>query len=47
MKDMRYRINAALNDAGLAGTEYAKRMIQAAPPATQPRKDNVSNVKFS
>lgn len=42
MKDMRYRLAAALNEAGLAGTEYGKRMIREAPPATKPRSDMLS-----
>lgn len=42
MKDMRYRLSAALNEAGLAGTEYGKRMIREAPPAVKPRSDMLS-----
>ena len=42
MKDMRYRLSAALTEAGLAGTEYGKRVIREAPPAMKPRSDMLS-----
>lgn len=42
MKDMRYRLSAALTEAGLAGTEYGKRVIREAPPAVKPRSDMLS-----
>ena len=29
MKDMRYKLNVALNDAGLANTDYAREMLVA------------------
>ncbi|CAG9333686.1 unnamed protein product [Blepharisma stoltei] len=46
MKDMRYRISSMLNDAGLASTEYGKRIINAAPPMREPRRDTVGTLKF-
>jgi hypothetical protein len=44
MKDMRSRLFEVLNSAGLAYSEYGKRVIQAAPPARPPRADMTSTL---
>lgn len=45
MKDMRYRLSHILNEAGLQGSEYGKKVLQIAPH-TQPRKDTIETHDF-
>ena len=46
MKDMRYRLSHTLAGAGLEQTEYARRIIQAAPSAKPTRKDTHSSYRI-
>ena len=42
--DPRFRVAAALQQAGLLDSEYARRVLASLPPSHQPRPDQTSSV---
>lgn len=44
MQDMRYRIQNALNEAGLSGSSYARQVINQIPLGNKDRRDMHSNI---
>lgn len=44
MKDMRYKVSAALSEAGLSNTSYAKQLMTGLESNLKPRRDMLSNI---
>ena len=42
--DMRFKVEAALRNAGLINTDYGRHVMKGIKPPTEPRRDQVSTV---